>query len=288
MSRATSPLVSVIVPCYNLAKYLPEALESIIEQTYPNWECIIINDGSTDNTGDIALVWTKKDGRFKYLYKANGGVSEARNLGINISNGEYILPLDADDKIGAKYLELAVQCYQKNPNLKLVYCNSEFFGERKGKWDIPVYDYQSMLLGNLIFCSAVFKRVDFDKTSGYSKELKYSIEDWNFWLDLLSKDDEVLKLDESLFYYRIRNDSRTRSVDQMSQIVMENKIFANHLDDYSRNGISALYCMRKYIEIKNSRSFMFGYFMLHPFTALKKILNNGKSHSAMRPIFFEQ
>lgn len=90
-------LVSVIIPCYNQAKYLPDALDSIHSQTYQTWECIIVNDGSSDNTKRIAQAWTLKDSRFKYIEKKNGGLSSARNAGLEIAVGEYIQFLDADD-----------------------------------------------------------------------------------------------------------------------------------------------------------------------------------------------
>ena len=93
--------VSVIVPCYNQAQYLDEALQSILNQSFTDWECIVVNDGSKDNTEFISNEWIKKDSRFKYVYQDNGGLSNARNVGIKKAEGEFILPLDADDKIGA-------------------------------------------------------------------------------------------------------------------------------------------------------------------------------------------
>lgn len=90
-------LVSVLVPCYNQARYLPDALASVLIQTHPHWECIIINDGSTDDTGEVAREWLARDDRFKYVYKENGGLSSARNAGLKAAIGEYIQLLDADD-----------------------------------------------------------------------------------------------------------------------------------------------------------------------------------------------
>ena len=119
--------VSIIVPCYNQAQYLDECLQSVLEQTYPHWECIIINDGSPDNTEKVAQEWVVKDTRFKYIYKENGGLSSARNAGIEIADGEFILPLDADDKISAHYLKLAVKEFEKDTYLKVVYCKAEKF-----------------------------------------------------------------------------------------------------------------------------------------------------------------
>ncbi len=97
----SQPLVSVIVPCYNQSQYLSEALESVLGQTYSSWECIIVNDGSTDSTEKVGHNWVLKDGRFKYLKKSNGGLSSARNMGLEIAAGEYIQLLDADDLLEA-------------------------------------------------------------------------------------------------------------------------------------------------------------------------------------------
>ncbi|HEU4496898.1 MAG TPA: glycosyltransferase family 2 protein, partial [Flavobacterium sp.] len=97
--------MSIIVPCFNQSQYLGEALQSVSEQTYTDWECIIVNDGSPDDTEEVSKEWCEKDARFKYLYKENGGLSSARNAGIAVAGGEYILPLDADDKIAPEYAE---------------------------------------------------------------------------------------------------------------------------------------------------------------------------------------
>ncbi len=90
-------LVSIIIPCYNQAQYLPDALGSVLAQTYPHWECVIVNDGSTDNAEEVAREWVIKDDRFKYVKKKNGGLSSARNTGLALAVVEYIQFLDADD-----------------------------------------------------------------------------------------------------------------------------------------------------------------------------------------------
>lgn len=92
-----NPLISVIVPCYNQAQYLDECLQSVLDQTYQNWECIIVNDGSPDHTEEVAKKWLEKDNRFRYIYKENGGLSSARNAGIREAKGEYLFFLDCDD-----------------------------------------------------------------------------------------------------------------------------------------------------------------------------------------------
>ena len=102
-------LVSIIVPCYNQAQYLPEALQSVLDQTYSDWECIIVNDGSPDDTDIVAKEWLIKDIRFKYIYKENGGLSSARNAGIEIAIGDFIQFLDADDILDFEKFEKSMK-----------------------------------------------------------------------------------------------------------------------------------------------------------------------------------
>lgn len=100
------PKVSVIVPCFNQAGYLPEALGSVLGQTFADWECIIVNDGSPDDTARVAAEWVKRDARFRYIEKANGGLSSARNAGIEAARGQFVQFLDADDALHPRKFEL--------------------------------------------------------------------------------------------------------------------------------------------------------------------------------------
>lgn len=126
MNNKKSTLVSIIVPCYNQAIYLSETLDSVLNQIYNNWECIIVNDGSTDNTKDVALSYCNRDSRFLYIEQENAGLSAARNAGVIRSRGEFILPLDSDDKIAPAYIYKAVECFEKDDSLKIVYCRAAF------------------------------------------------------------------------------------------------------------------------------------------------------------------
>ena len=99
-------LISIIVPIYNVENYLRYCLDSIVSQTYQNFECLLINDGSPDNSADICREYVSKDFRFKYFEKENSGVSAARNLGIEQSVGEYITFIDPDDWVESDYLEV--------------------------------------------------------------------------------------------------------------------------------------------------------------------------------------
>lgn len=200
--------VSVIVPCYNQASFLDDALQSVLNQSFTDWECIIINDGSTDDTGTISSKWIPKDLRFKYIEQENRGVCNARNTAIAASTGNFILPLDADDVITEDYLELAVNVFQKNPGLKLVYCNAAKFGEEEGDWKLPSFSLSNLASENLIFSSALFKKDDWKKVGGYDDKMRDGWEDWEFWISLLKDGGAVKKIDRTCFHYRIRQNSR--------------------------------------------------------------------------------
>lgn len=208
-----NPQVSIVVPCYNQAQYLDEALQSVLDQTYIDWECIVVNDGSPDDTEIVAKTWLDKDTRFKYVYQENRGLSSARNYGISQAQGEYILPLDADDKISKDYVFLAIEAFQEEDSLKVVYCKAEKFGEETGVWDLEPFSLFNLSRKNMIFCSAVYRKKDWELVGGYDVNMKYGCEDWGFWIAVLKNGGNVKQLDEVGFYYRIKTISMIKKVE---------------------------------------------------------------------------
>ena len=208
----SNTIISIIVPCYNQGKYLDDALSSVLSQTYSNWECIIVNDGSTDNTKEIANKWTKKDCRFILFNKLNEGLPKARNFGILKANGDYILPLDADDKINNDYLRLSIESFNNDSNLKVVYCNAEKFGEEKGRWNLPTFSLFNLSRNNIIFTSAMYKKADCLNIGGYDFEMIYGWEDWEFWISMLKGGGKVKQLSYVGFFYRIKSDSMLKNI----------------------------------------------------------------------------
>ena len=110
MNTEKSPLISVIVPVYKVEKYLPACLDSLLAQTYRNFELIVVNDGSPDDCWQIMQRYAAQDARVRIFNKENGGVSSARNFGLDVARGEYIGFVDSDDFVLPQYLELAVRC----------------------------------------------------------------------------------------------------------------------------------------------------------------------------------
>lgn len=230
-------LISIIVPCYNQAEYLNECLNSLLDQSQEYWECIIVNDGSTDETEEISKKWCEKDDRFKYYYKENGGLSSARNFGVSYSNGELILPLDADDKIGVTYIETASKIFDDNPNVLICAPNAILFGEINNPWTLPNYDFKTLLLGNLFFCSSVFKKENFVKVSGFDESMKNGLEDWEFWIRMCSLSGVIVPLNGDYFYYRQKNKSMIRDLELNMKMMEQTRfyIFKKHLDLYHSN-----------------------------------------------------
>lgn len=219
--------VSIIIPAYNCGQYLRETLDSVLAQTYDKWECIIIDDGSTDDTAKLAQEYCNKNPQIKYYYQDNQGPSIARNNGIAQTTGEYILPLDGDDIIEKTYIEKCVNHFLSYPQTKLIYCKAQLFGAKQGVWELPDYNYKSFIWYNCIFCTAMFRRTDFNNTPGYNPNMLYGLEDWDLWLNLIHEHDIVYQIPEVLFYYRKKSFSRdTIAHEHLEE--MQKQIVLNH------------------------------------------------------------
>ena len=228
-------MVSIIVPCYKQAEFLDECLESVLAQTYKNWECIVVDDGSPDNTEEIMSFWTKKDERFRYLKKQNGGLAAARNSGIMASNGTFILPLDADDKISENYIEYCVKVLESSESNKLAYGRSFKFGVVNEEWMLEKYSFEKLKHNNPIYCTALYRRSDWDKIGGYDEIGLCGWEDWDFWLSLLKHGGEVIYLHDIIFYYRIKEQSMITELVKKEAVMLEKRayIFDKHRSIYT-------------------------------------------------------
>lgn len=234
-------MVSVVIPVYRKEKYISKTIQSVLKSTYKNFELIIVNDGSDDNTEEIVLEWGKLDPRIKYIYQENAGVCAARNNGINQARGLYILPLDADDLIGNKYLEKAVNAFEQNPSLTLVYSKAaKFFDDSFFviPWFLGRYSFGKILGMNLIQPAAFFKKTDFLKTNGYDLKMIFGVEDWDFWIELLTKANKNVKqLDYFGYYYRANADNSRHSAFNSNKENIINTydyIYQKHRETYQK------------------------------------------------------
>jgi glycosyltransferase involved in cell wall biosynthesis len=233
--------VSIVVPCYNQGAFLQDCLSAVVRQTYQNWECIIVNDGSSDNTNEVAAIWLRKDLRIRLYEKLNGGLSSARNFGINNSTGGLILPLDADDLICPHYVEGCVKKLTETPDLKLVYGKAIKFGVENGEWKLPDYSLELLLKRNMIFCTAMFYKSDWEKIGGYDEEMKVGWEDWDFWIRLMADGGGVYRESEIMFYYRTKPKSMIKELisSRETKSKLTEYVFTKNVAFYERHfGIS--------------------------------------------------
>ena len=193
------PLISVIIPCYNYDRFLPDAVDSVLAQSYANWECIIVDDGSTDASKETALKLAAGDQRIRYSYKTNGGLSSARNHGIELAKGEYLCFLDADDLLDKDKLCGQLQAFLQHPTTDVVYGKAMFFENGKpGVWyenkrktagsELSAFSGKGMELIALltkqnitVVSSPLIKKSVLAKAGLFDTSYR-SYEDWHFWL----------------------------------------------------------------------------------------------------------
>jgi glycosyltransferase involved in cell wall biosynthesis len=273
-------LVSIIVPCFNQAQYLDEALQSVLDQTYENWECIIVNDGSPDNTEAIAKKWVKKDSRFNYLYKTNGGVSSSRNLALQRAKGDYIQFLDCDDFLNKEKLELSLNLINEGHenDIKIIVSDFRMFIDNPNKTLNPYCNLNSGLLNfeSLLYSwNATFTipiHCGFFKASLF-KNIRFpenmtAHEDWIVWVSIFKTGGKALFLDKILALYRMNPSSRVRTKSLHEDQMKACEYFKYYLSEQEFYKLSMLLISRYYKSnddlkcgfkaIKNSNSYQAG------------------------------
>lgn len=227
--------VSIIMPCFNDGHYMEEAVSSVTSQTYPAWELVIVDDGSDDPETLRILARLEEQG-YTVLHTDHLGVPSARNAGIAAASGTYILPLDSDDRIDPNYLQLAVPILDAQPQVGIVYCHADLFGASSGPWNLPDYSLEAMLVENVIFVTALFRKSDWELAGGYCTTMTASLEDYDFFLSILELERQVVQLPQTLFHYRIRPGSLTARFVKSPSVVKETyrQVYQNHPRLYER------------------------------------------------------
>lgn len=227
------PTVSIIVPCYRHAHFLPVTLESVQCQTLASWECLIIDDGSPDATREVARSWISKDSRFKYFHKNNGGLSSARNFGLAQAKGRFIQFLDSDDVILPTKLQLQVSQLTDSPLHSLSFCDY-FRGSHddiyvQPKQPVPYLPPILEEVTSILELAAdwetrlsipahcfLFGRVFFDEGIAFDANLP-NHEDWDCWMQIFSKVEAVRYSADKLAIYRYHPESMCRNLTSMKQ-----------------------------------------------------------------------
>ena len=275
-------LVSIIVPCYKQAHFLNESLQSVLGQTYTHWECIIVNDGSPDNTEQVAKQWCEKDKRFQYVHKSNGGLSSARNAGIEVSKGIFILPLDADDVLHEDYLITLVPELENNEHLAVVSCYSNFFiGNIKNvvhKQKPIGTTYHALLYENIMIATSLYRKTSWEAVDGYDEHMKTGFEDWEFWIAITKNGMEFKFVEKFLFYYRRTKDSMLKDTLQNYRLANMEYVFKKHKDLYIKHFDNTLDYMffltnlyrNSEAKLKMSSEYKIGSLFLKPFKLFNK------------------
>lgn len=211
-----TPLVSVIIPFFNMEEFLGQTVEWVLDSTYPMLEIILVDDGSTDGSGAIARQYAQRYDHITYLTQENQGVSVARNHGITQARGMYIVPVDGDDRLCSTFIEEAVPILEMHPKVKVVTAEGEFFGDKTGRRKLPDFDLQLLARKNILHVTALYRKSDWQEAGGYCPEMK-GREDWDFWISMLKNGGEVVKLPIIGYKYRIRPNSKRIQTRKLKQ-----------------------------------------------------------------------
>jgi len=240
-------LITIIIPTHNYGHYISETLDSVLKQSYKKWECIIIDDGSIDNTWDVVESYLARDSRFQYIYQACQGVSMARNEGLKRASGSYIQFLDADDLLCSEKLALHLRYLEAHPLIDIVYSETKYFANDNQhelsysfdmanvEWmpkidDTPNNALLNLAKSNIMPIQAPLSRASLLRKVGPFNSAMRHCEDWDYWFRCVVVGGEIRFLDEpnAMSLIRVHMVSASHNTDAMAagwEMMMEN-IFA--------------------------------------------------------------
>lgn len=196
-------MISIVMPVYNMpAVYIHEAILSVMSQTYSDWELLLVNDGSTDNTLAIIQEYQKATpDKITIISKKNGGVSSAQNRGIKCAIGEYILILSSDDKIDSTFLEKMLTILQENPDVDISGSDTQVFDASNETYYTQPLNLELQVRNNQMNYCSLLRREVFDKVGLFDENMR-GYEDWEFWIRCAKAGLKSIKLPEFIFSYR--------------------------------------------------------------------------------------
>jgi glycosyltransferase involved in cell wall biosynthesis len=214
--------VSVIIPCFDHGQFLIEAIASFERVAPKNCELIVVNDGSNEPRTLEILKILRAAGYFVFD-QVNQGLSAARNAGIELARGRYVLPLDADNRLRAGFIEDGISVLDSSSEIGIVYGYRQFFGMRTGLDQVSEFDLEEMLTFNYIDACAMFRKQVWADCGGYDQSIS-PLEDWELWINAAEKGWRFNRLPQATFEYRVRPESLLSMV--------ENPEFLDHLLEY--------------------------------------------------------
>ncbi len=235
-----APKVSVVIPCYNLGRYLDEAVDSVLAQTYEDYEIIVINDGSTDASTNARVEAQRAKPRCTVYVTENQGLPATRNYAIERAAGAYVCCLDADDMLHKDFLKecVAVLDADAEDALGFVTTTAKVFGAQKAYWPCSDYDPTRLMVENPIHVASLFRRRCWEEVGGYAVNLS-GFQDWNFWISIVAKGYRWTLVKRPLFLYRVREGSMIETSEQ-KRAELKRQIVANNLDFFRERAADAL------------------------------------------------
>lgn len=202
--------ISIIITCYNLGEYLDYAVSNLIPliKKY-SLEILLVNDGS--NCKETILKINEIEKKFKdvtIVNQTNQGLGKARNNGIKLAKGNYIIPLDADNRLREDFIKKAIEILDSDKTISVVHGDAEFFGNKQGIWKSKPFDVNEIVLNNYIDACACFRKSSWEIVNGYDEKMPYmGFEDWDLWLRMWNKGLSFCYVNEVFFEYRVRQNS---------------------------------------------------------------------------------
>ncbi len=231
LKELREPLVSFVIPAYNMQDYLRETIDSVLAQTNQDFEVIIINDGSTDDTWKIALEYASTKPDVSAYRTKNHGVYHARNYGLSKSRGKYICCLDGDDKVDPKFIDTLSPILESDRSVGIAYSDFVIFGSQSGRVKVRPMTLDQLRLGNGIPCCNLFRRTAWELVGGY-KKIDPSWEDYEFWLSIVEAGFRAIPVNEPLYYYRKKGEQGRDWNSQGHEPMMRGQVRKYHPDLY--------------------------------------------------------
>ncbi len=264
------PKISVIVPCYNYGHFIAQTLQCLQKQTFKDWECIVVDDGSTDNSKSVVAHFVKEDPRITYIYQDNKGLPGARNTGIDVAKGMFVQFLDADDLLEVSKLEEQYKAFEANPELDFIYSPVMYFMDGQEDklrhsssmlnfpWTLTKSGKGKSLLRYLIISSVIMvhmpivRRKSVIEIGKFTTHLR-SCEDWEFWLRCCSNDLNFKYVDakntRSLIRLHPSSMTRNRTVMLTSMIEVRELIFDMVKEDKQLTKLNHKFIINDWIEL---------------------------------------
>lgn len=229
-----TPKVAVVVPCHDYGRYLPDAVASVATQTWRHVQCVIVDDGSDDDSADIAaqLQREHRDLDLGLLRQPNRGVSQARNVGARASSAPLLLQLDADDRLHPEAIARMVATLQANPEIDVVHCDAQEFGDGDQVMaGADRVDTATLRRGNRLNYCGLMRRALFFAVGGY-RDIRGGYDDWDLWLSVAKFGGRFHHLPEILLHYR-RHGASVMDRGRHRDAILRAQVVRNHPDLFS-------------------------------------------------------